>query len=257
MTSWEINDKTVDSIHFNNLEVSQIIIDDKIIYEKESGTIDNIQLTSTKNILSHYDEETTTLTAQISSLNNAKLSNKNITFEAYKTKDDTLIETLNANTDNNGIATITYDSKGTGDIYIKAIYESLSDTVSIEDCVRTFTNEISAINGDNVATNISSDFILTVDYYPNDSWEWLRIKLFDAVQGVFSSSYDKGSNFGLTDLGYNGWKSIIVKLEDNTLTFQYSSKTASKTITSAYPSDLIMNVNRNNNKIRNYKLKAL
>lgn len=99
------------------------------------SVIGEITLISNKNILSAVDNETAILTAH---LTDTVIENISINF--YKEGNNmtkTLIGT--ATTDANGVATITYESTGAGDINIIAECESssgafLSETYSIEDC---------------------------------------------------------------------------------------------------------------------------
>ena len=105
----------------------------------------------------------------------------------------------------------------------------------------------------------TSDFILTTDYYPTDTWEWLILKNTDnsAIIGVFSSSYDKLSYFGITYLGYNAWRNITIKLENSTLTFKYGGTTVTKDVSQYLCILWNVIVNRANTRFKNLKLKRL
>lgn len=76
------------------------------------------------------------------------------------------------------------------------------------------------------------------------------------IIGVFSSSYDKSSNFGITNLGYNAWKNITIKLENSTLTFKYGNTTVTKDV-SQYLDTLWNFMTNRATRFKNLKLKAL
>lgn len=84
-------------------------------------SFDAIELTSDKDILSAYDEESATLTAQLmSGTTPVAIAGETVTFEVRKTGDDSLVETLTADTNSSGVATVSYLGKGVGDLNIKA-----------------------------------------------------------------------------------------------------------------------------------------
>ena len=99
---------------------------------------DGIDLSSDKDILSAYDSESATLTAQLlSGSSPALVAGETVSFEVRKTSDDSLVETLTDITDSSGIATVSYLGKGTGDLYIKVFSSDriiVSETYDIEDC---------------------------------------------------------------------------------------------------------------------------
>ena len=99
---------------------------------------DGIDLSSDKDILSAYDSESATLTAQLlSGSSPALVAGETVSFEVRKTSDDSLVETLTDITDSSGIATVSYLGEGVGDLYIKAVCGLSSETFSIEDCIDT------------------------------------------------------------------------------------------------------------------------
>ncbi|MBO6275327.1 MAG: hypothetical protein J6M91_07320 [Methanobrevibacter sp.] len=100
------------------------------------------------------------------------------------------------------------------------------------------------------------NFQFEMDYYPTDPWEWLRVYIGDLLS-LFSSSYDKSNNFGLTNLGYSKWVNIIITYVDGVLTISSGSKTASKNVVLTAPLELKYYVNKNGNSVRNVKLKKL
>jgi len=171
-------------------------------------------------------------------------------------------------TDVNGECSVVYDSKGTGDLNIKVECPncSLVTEIYVEDCDFTIIDDtkVSTSNRDTLFYQFeaNNDFIITADYYPTDYWEWFMLdKYVDStrtIMGVFSSSYDKSSNFGITNLGYNGWKNIMIKWENNTLTFKYNNTIVSKDVSAhEFPVNLGLTVNRANTRFKNFKLKKL
>lgn len=138
--------------------------------------------------------------------------------------------------------------------------------IYVEDCDFTIIDDtkVSTSNQDTLfyQWEANNDFIITADYYPTDYWEWFMLdKYVDStrtIMGVFSSSYDKYSNFGITNLGYGGWKNIMIKWENNTLTFKYNNTIVSKDVSAhEFPVNLALNVNRANTRFKNFKLKKL
>ena len=100
-----------------------------------------------------------------------------------------------------------------------------------------------------------TNFQFEMDYYPTDYWEWLRVYIGDIPQILFSSSYDKSSYFGLTELGK--WVNIIVTYVDGVLTVSCGSKIASKNVSLTAPFEIKYLVNKNGNSVRNVKLKKI
>jgi hypothetical protein len=109
----------------------------------EDGTpFDDISVSSTKDILSYADGDSTVLSAQLTSQGQAvSVSGESVTFEVRKVSDDSLVETLTDTTDGTGKASVEYFGKGTGDLYINILCRSLSKTYSIEDCVKYYNSE--------------------------------------------------------------------------------------------------------------------
>lgn len=223
----------------------------------QGGSPTSIILTGTSNVLSYTNSESSTLTATVLDSSNNPCSGETVVFKKGLTTLDT------KTTDSNGQCTYTYNSQGNGDVTLKAICGSLEQTYNIEDCDYTMISDtvVSTSSGDKnfLQYTVESDFILTADYYPTDTWEWFMVKDVNmAIVGVFSSSYDKSSYFGITNLGYNGWKSITIKLENGILTFTYGSTTVTKDV-SSYTTPFLWNfiINRANTRFKNFKLKKL
>ena len=101
------------------------------------SSFDGISLTSDKDIISYYDEESATLTAQLlDGTSPAQVAGETVTFEVRKASDDSLVETLTADTDSSGEASVYYLGKGAGDLYIKCFSSDrmiLAQTCEIQD----------------------------------------------------------------------------------------------------------------------------
>lgn len=94
----------------------------------------NLKLTSDKNILSFYDNESCTLTATLLDSNGNGVSGEEIVFKVNGGVLDTAI------TGDNGVAQCTYQSTGVGDVTITAEGMALQETCSIEDCILANVN---------------------------------------------------------------------------------------------------------------------
>ena len=145
--------KTVSSLYINNKEVQSIVTSDNIVlYEKSSSSISvsepsSIDLSASKTILSHYANENTILTATVLDENDSPCQNKDIVFNVDGYDEATV------RTNNNGVATYTYNSEGIGDVLITAIYNNLSDSLIIEDC--QYYNDGSSIIGLDVKSGVT------------------------------------------------------------------------------------------------------
>ena len=98
---------------------------------------DEIVLSSDKDILSYNggtNPDVAVLTAQLTNAEEpVAVSGETVTFEVHKQSDDSLIETLTGETDSSGKATVSYTSKGAGDLYIKSKCGLVSKRYTIED----------------------------------------------------------------------------------------------------------------------------
>ena len=103
---------------------------------------------------------------------------------------------------------------------------------------------------------LSYDFIITFDYYPTNTWEWFYFYIGSSVI-VLSSSYDKGSNFGLTSLGYNKWISVEIKYINGTVTASSGTQTQTQSINVTYPVEIKYYGNKTGTKIRNVERRVL
>ena len=104
----------------------------------DAPSFDAIELTSDKDILSAHDHESATLTAQLmSGTTPVAIAGETVSFEVRKSSDDSLVETLTADTNSSGVATVSYLGKGTGDLYIQGFSSDRiisSETYELEDC---------------------------------------------------------------------------------------------------------------------------
>ena len=122
----------------------------------------NLELTSDKNILSFYDHEYCVLTATLLDSNGNGVSGEEIVFKANGGLLNTVI------TGDNGVATVSYNSQGVGDVTITAECMNLTKTLSIEDCIianvnasytGTSTNDtVYSLGYDEIADLSSIDF---------------------------------------------------------------------------------------------------
>ena len=102
-----------------------------IINYGDEPTFDDITVTSTNDILSYADGDSTVLSAQLTNQGQAvSVSGESVTFEVRKVSDDSLVETLTDTTDSNGEASVEYFGKGTGDLYVNCRCRTLSKTYS-------------------------------------------------------------------------------------------------------------------------------
>ena len=115
------------------------------------ATVDSLTLTSDKSILSYADSQSATLTVTAYDSSNNPVPNASVGLYKNGTYWDTIT------TNNNGVATKTYNSTGAGDINITAISSITYQTILIEDCSR-YNN-----------TNINS--VIEVNY-PLPSGDW-------------------------------------------------------------------------------------
>lgn len=89
----------------------------------------SLVLEADKSILSHYDNDSCTLTATLLDSNGNGVSGEEIVFKANGGVLGTVI------TGDNGVAQYTYQSTGVGDVTITAEGIALQGTYSIEDCI--------------------------------------------------------------------------------------------------------------------------
>ncbi len=113
-------------------------------------------VSSDKDVLSYYDEDSASLSATLTD-NGVGIDGEVVSFKVYKESDDSLVETLTGTTNSQGVATVSYVSKGTGDlnIHCEALQGSLVSEIYIEDCSYYNANEVSrtTTNGSTIYDN--------------------------------------------------------------------------------------------------------
>ena len=92
-------------------------------------SVASISLSATKDILSYYDGESSTITATALDSSSNPVSGQSITFK----KGSTVIDTKTTNS--SGQCSVTYSSSGVGDVVITAECGNVSQTYNIEDCI--------------------------------------------------------------------------------------------------------------------------
>lgn len=103
-------------------------------HQPSTPVVSKILLTTDKPVLSHYDNESCTLTATLLDNNGNGVSGEEIIFKANGGVLGTVI------TGDNGVAQYTYQSTGVGDVTITAEGMNLTKTLSIEDCILANVN---------------------------------------------------------------------------------------------------------------------
>ena len=210
-----------ESVYINNKEVASIVTaDGGVLYQKDSGY--DLLLTCDKPVLSLHDNDSCTVTGVLT-LNGVPVQDETIDYNILH--NDTVLDSGSLTTDNNGEITLDYAAAGVGDVdVVFSLRSLLQKTYVIEDCDFTIIPDTKVSTSSGVKTFLNwennNDFILTADYYPVDIWEWFMFDQLNAdgsrkgILGVFSSSYDKSNNFGITNIGYNGWRDIMIKWEE-------------------------------------------
>lgn len=153
----QIGNKTVKSISKGNQDIVLIVrnSDDSVIYRIEP--VASVVLSVDKTVLNYADNEYATLTAVVEDANGNRLPNRPVDFSVVG--GDQIGSTQYTN--QYGIATVTYQSKGIGDISIRASVGSiLSETYAIEDC--HFYNDLTTSASDSKFT-IGSNATVTHD----------------------------------------------------------------------------------------------
>ena len=103
-------------------------------HQPSTPVVSKILLTTDKSVLSHYDNESCTLTAILLDSNGNGVSGEEIIFKANGGVLGTVI------TGDNGVAQCTYQSTGVGDVIITVECMALQETCSIEDCILANVN---------------------------------------------------------------------------------------------------------------------
>ena len=111
----------------------------------------NLELTSDKNILSFYDNESCTLTATRLDSNGNGVSGEEIVFKANGELLDTVI------TDDYGGSQYLYQSAGVGDVTITAECMNLTETYTLEDCNYYSETGTTLVQNDSTDTSYPSN----------------------------------------------------------------------------------------------------
>ena len=247
-----------ESVSINGKEVASIITaDGGVLYQRNPGY--DLALSCDKPILSFKDNDSCTITGVLTK-DNLFIGSEEIGYQIVH--NDTVLDEGILITDEFGEIALDYMSEGRGDVNVVfSLRNLLQKTYVVEDCDFTVINDTEVTTSEDKIIfdrNVTSDFIFTADYYPTNYWEWFIIKNTDNTEiiGVFSSSYDKMSFFGITDLGYNDWKNITIKLEGSTLTLEYGNTTVTSDVSQYL--DTIWNFMVNHtSRFKNVKLKKL
>ena len=118
----------------------------------------SLVLQADKSILSHYDNDNCTLTATLYDNNNTPMGGLGVVFKTG----DIVLATITTN--NNGVATYTYNSQGVGDVTITAEYMNLVQTFVVEDC--TYYDTVTYTSETIKNISVPSNFKLEFDLYP-------------------------------------------------------------------------------------------
>ena len=104
----------------------------KILDIQGGGGYTKILVSSSSDILSYYDEDSCTVTAQLADANDDPVAQAGVSIQLYK--DNVLWDTIQ--TDNTGKVTKTYTSAGVGDVEFEATDGTLSSEIFVlEDCI--------------------------------------------------------------------------------------------------------------------------
>lgn len=124
----------------------------------------NLTLTSDKSVLSAYDSEYATLTATLSG---GVVEGQTVSFDIVDS--GTVVENIGtAQTNSSGVATVSYYAEGTGDISIQAsVGMIVSETYSIEDCIKYNHLDINGWSTNNNPTVSTSDEGITISTSSN------------------------------------------------------------------------------------------
>jgi len=141
------------------------LVSDVVEVTVEGVVPSSISLISDKDILSYADGQSATLTATVLGSDSQPYEGATVVFKAYK--DGTLVETIGSDTtDASGVASVSYSSKGAGDLSIQCECMNLQETYSIIDASyynpNTITGSDSASHQQNLFPNPTGNF--EIDY---------------------------------------------------------------------------------------------
>ena len=155
----------------------------------------SLVLQADKSILSHYDNDNCTLTATLYDNNNTPMEGLGVVFKTG----DIVLATITTN--NNGVATYTYNSQGVRDVTITAECRNLVQTYSIEDCNYYNTAEVtrSSTNGstiydNNLSQSLPSKCEISFDLYSDNSKDDGEHRFFLLPKSQYSSGTTQPTN---------------------------------------------------------------
>lgn len=120
-------------------------------HQPSTPVVSKLLLTTDKPVLSHYDNESCTLTATLLDSNNNGVSGEEIIFKA----NGGVLGTIT--TGDNGVAQCTYQSTGVGDVTITVECMNLQETYTLEDCNYYSETGTTLIQNDSTDTSYPSD----------------------------------------------------------------------------------------------------
>ena len=145
---------------YNNVTSSSVTV---VVEDGQTPTPASITVASNKDILSYYDEDTATITATVLDAHNIPCPDETVTF-TFK-HGNTTIETQTADTDSSGVASVSYSSKGAGDLNINCSVGSLVSETYVEDCTAYVTSYTDWTDISNKGTDYKfSPFTLPVNH---------------------------------------------------------------------------------------------
>ena len=185
-------------------------------HQPSTPVVSKILLTADKQVLSHYDNESCTLTATLLDSNSNGVSGEEIIFKANGGLLGTVI------TGDNGVAQCTYQSTGVGDVTITAECMNLLETYSIQDCSYYNTTEVtrSSTNGstiydNNLSQSLPSKCEISFDLYSDSSSDTGEHRFFLLPKSQYNSGTTQPTNAIYVD-AYNT-KMNIGKRESSTV----------------------------------------
>ena len=164
-------------------------------HQPSTPVVSKILLTADKQVLSNYDNESCTLTATLLDSNGNGVSGEEIVFKANGGLLGTVI------TGDNGVATVSYNSQGVGDVTITAECMNLVQTYSLEDCNYYNTAEVtrSSTNGstiydNNLSQSLPSKCEISFDLYSDNSKDDGEHRFFLLPKSQYSSGTTQPTN---------------------------------------------------------------
>ena len=154
---------------------------------------DGVVVSSDKDILSYYDSDSCTLSAQLMD-GSSTASVSGVTVEFFN--GSTSLGT--AQTDSNGVATKTYQSTGVGDVELSASVGSLSsDTYELEDCLdyQAMTDN-SKQSRWTIPSAVTSASIFG---YSSDGWKFGNASSYSTISAVNSQNLPYSMEFTVTN----------------------------------------------------------